>query len=309
MIRAESSVELLEDMLATFQGKTLAPDESVVVNFEFDSRRYIPDPFRSLSRTLQRFMQRPLVFSRESDSSHALAYNDTIADTFASIVASKTPEGIEAYRMLVVPTDESAPFTLQYSTDSLNHARDMLARFGRIELVHGSLDAISYVFVPKLTDFRLSDLADHFDQLTPECLCVPDYKTIIQACIDKGWLPYLIHKNQDGLSIHAEEGPALHLRIGDTYSILPRADDMFDKERIEAAREHARITDQSFYNPHSRSHSFPISMLHCRREGICLVDTTGNHHSLDNPSGFAQCIEDHYTSYDATKRLDILKLN
>lgn len=309
MIRAESSIQLLEDMVATFQGNTLGPDESVIVNFEFDSREYLPQPLRLLSRTLQRFMPHPLVFSRDPDTSHVLAYNDTIIDTLASMVAAVTPGGIEAYRVLVVETDRSAPFTIQYSTDSLNHARALFARFNRIEPVHGALTDISYAFVPKLTDFKLAALADHFDQLFPECLCVPNHEAIIGECADKGWRLYLLHETKDAYSIHAEEGPVLDLRVGSTYSVIPLPDDLFEKERIEAVIEHARITNQPFRNEHSPSHSRPIALLHCRRDGVCLVDDRGSHHTLDRKFDLAYCIRNHYTSYDATKRPDVLILN
>lgn len=299
---AEHEDDLLEDIALSLAGETLGTGDDVILNFEFASRRYLPQPVLFLHRILERFMPRQLVLFGRPELVNAFARENSIDGVAARIVAAKTERGIEAYRTLTYPDDDSMPFTIQYSTPEMQHGRDMVNRFRSVEPVADSLIAVSYRVFPRAKQLTMKSLAAHFAQLVPGCLEMPGSKEIVGALSEKGWLLYQLQEKNGMSYIVAESGPASSIHVGSSYAVVPAADDPYDKDWIDAAKDHAELTSQYLSNPHSRHPNRAVVMLHGGVRGICLVDEQGCHQFIDDCARFRSCVKSHFPSYDQTKR-------
>lgn len=309
MPHAESDDDLLEDIALSLAAETLETGDSVILNFEFASRRYISQPALFLHHILERFMPHQLVLSGRQELISAYAGEHSIDGVATRIVAAHTPRGIEAYRILLFDEDDSAPFTIQYTTPVLNHGRALVSRFRSIDPVVGSLIGVSYDVFPHAKQLTMKDLTEHFDQHPADCLQMPGSEEIVDALAKKGWLLYPVHEQRGISYILAEPGPVSSIRLGNSYAVVPVADNPRDKDWIDAAKDHAELTSQYLSNPHSRHPHRAIVMLHGGVYGICLVDEQGCHQFIDHRVDFSAFIRIHFRPYDPVRRPDVERVH
>lgn len=309
MPHAESDDDLLEDIALSLAGETLEAGDGVILNFEFASRRYISEPTLFLRHILELFMPHQLVLFGRTELVNAYAGEQSIDGVAARVVAAHTPRGIEAYRILLFDEDDSAPFTVQYTTPVLNNGRALVSRFRSIDPVVGSLIGVSYDLFPHAKRLDMKSLTEHFDQLAPDCLEMPGSEEIVAALAKKGWLLYQLHEKNGTSYILAEPGPASSIRLDNSYVVVPASVNPHDKDWIDAARDHANLTSQYVSNPHSHHPDRAIVMLHGGARGLCLVDDGGCHQFFDHRVDFSAFVRIHFRPYDPVQRPDVERVH
>ncbi len=239
----------------------LRKSKSLLVNFEFSSRRFLPDPISFLSKTLDKTL---------SCTTRRRRWREEQADMFIHLVAAREDEGTVAYRF-VIPESFTAPFTLQYLTPEAGRAAAIAASLLRIHPAAASLESIEYEETRRLRSLRLPDLHTYFNQSIPGAAIPPNAESIITTLWTLGWT---IYPMQEG-GIDFLNGPACTFLVGRHYSLLPRPENPDSPESLFAASVHADFTGQSFTIRHFGSADF--DEIHCQRETFCFIGPTGHY--------------------------------
>lgn len=156
------------------------------------------------------------------------------------LVRESATSSWSGYRLVSLPSEGKSG--VQYVAPSKD---DLLAVFGSLLVAEQQrhIDSVEYQTVPQIGSIDFAPLMHYFDRMPPSVRVAPLSSELIVACAERGWNLYQLRENR----IYSKSGPAQHLLIGETYSVVPACVDPKSAAQILAARGHAKETGQTFH--------------------------------------------------------------